>query len=125
MVTHGCVIDVEMSFLDAFAMVALRIRETKEPLLEKIAIVSSAIELIDMIFYADLLFLVPEGECDVLETVGVGNASNSVFTPSVSSGSCIVVGKVWGWSVSGLQLELVEQAGGGRSSRLHASPSGL
>lgn len=118
---------MKMSFLDALSMVSLRIGKTKEPLLEKVATVSSAIEPTDTCLDDDdSLFLVPERKGNVLKAVGVGDASNSIFTPSVGSRSCVVVGKVWGPSVSGLQLELSwSKKAGGRSSRLHASPSGL
>jgi len=48
----------------------------------------------------DSLFLVPEGKCDVLQTVGVGYTSNAVLAPSVSSLPRLVVGEICQKNVS-------------------------
>lgn len=41
------------------------------------------------------LFPVPESKSNVLEAMCVTNTSNTIFAPSVSSGTCVFVGEVW------------------------------
>jgi hypothetical protein len=67
---------MEVSFLDAFTVVALRVGQTEQSLLDK------------------RILLVPEGEGYVLEAMGVTNTGNTVLAPSVGTGPSMVVREV-------------------------------
>lgn len=67
---------MEMGFLDTFAMVALRVRQAKETLLQK------------------GVLPVPESKGDVLVAVGVADTGNAILTPSVGAGSRMLVGEI-------------------------------
>ena len=59
------VVEVKVGFLDTLPMVALRIAQTKEAFLEEV------------------ILLIPEGKRNVLEAMGVRDARNAVFAPSI------------------------------------------
>jgi hypothetical protein len=42
----------------------------------------------------DELFFVPEAECDILETMCIGNTSDAIFTPSEGSRSGMFVREI-------------------------------
>jgi hypothetical protein len=43
----------------------------------------------------DVLLLVPEAECNVLEAMGIGDTSNAIFTPSEGAGPGMFVWEVY------------------------------
>lgn len=67
------VIQVKMRLLDTLTVVSLRIAQAKEPLLEEI------------------ILLVPEGKCHVLNTMRIRDTGNAVLTPAIGSGASLVV----------------------------------
>lgn len=67
------VVDMEMSFLQTFTVVTLRVAQTEETLLQ------------------EGILLVPEGKCDMLVAMSVTNTSNTIFTPSESSRASLIV----------------------------------
>jgi hypothetical protein len=46
-------------------------------------------------FQGNVLLLVPESKGDVLQTMGVGNASDTVLAPPESSRAGMIVGEVY------------------------------
>lgn len=71
------VIQMEMGFLYRFAMVALRVREPEQSLLEKV------------------IFLIPEAKGNILYSMRVRNAGYAVFAPSIRSRSGMVIGEIY------------------------------
>jgi hypothetical protein len=59
------IINMKMRLLDTFAMIALRIAQAKQPLLQEV------------------ILLVPEGKSHVLQAVSVTDTSDAVLAPSV------------------------------------------
>ena len=77
----GRVVQMEVGLFNRFTVVALRIREPKQP------------------FFQEIIFFVPEAEGNVLQAMGVGDTGYAVFTPSICPGSSMVVRKVYSNSV--------------------------
>jgi len=73
-----------MAFLDTLTVVSLRVGETKETLLQEVTTPMSA-DLQDMVSLKSLLFLVPESESNVLESVSVRDTGDTILTPAVGS----------------------------------------
>ncbi len=72
----GSVIQVEVSLLDTFAMIALRVAQSEQPLFQKI------------------VFLVPKRERDILQAMSIAHASYAIFTPSISPRPGMIVGEM-------------------------------
>lgn len=77
------VVKMKVAFLQRLAVVALWVGQAKQAFLEEItAFCQRQSSLLSQLI---LLFLIPEGEADVLQSMRVGNASNAVLAPSVGS----------------------------------------
>lgn len=63
----GSVVEMEMSLLETLTVIALRIAQTEES------------------FFQEIILFVPKGKGDVLQAMGIGDTSDTVFTPSVGS----------------------------------------
>lgn len=75
---------MEMSLLDALAVVPLGVRQPKQSLLEKRAGNRvSGLTTAESQDQLAILLLVPESKCDVLQAMGIANAGNAVLAPSV------------------------------------------
>lgn len=92
-------------FFDAFTVISLWIRETEQALFEKI------------------IFLVPEAEPNVQESMSVGNPGYPILSPSKSSGACVLVWKVYR-SRSASQAFIISERND-RVLRVQASPFSL
>jgi hypothetical protein len=66
-----------------------------------------------------VLFLVPEGKGNVLQTVRITDTSDTVLTPTEGAGACHVMREIYRL-ISEIQPQLCK-----RYVRLHASPSAL
>lgn len=88
-----------MCFLDTLTMITLRVRQTEQAFLQEVAVLQS-----DSIAGGgrpttfkqrlDLLFAIPERKGNVLYTMCIRYTCNSIFTPTESSRSCMIVGEV-------------------------------
>lgn len=114
---------MEMCFLDALAVVTLRVGQTKEAFLEKVTAPSQingpASLCGNHAWLNNALFLVPESKSNVLVTMCIRDACNAVLAPSKSSRAGVVVGEVYEMVRVGRLVERDIHA------RLQASPSGL
>lgn len=70
------IVNMEVSFLETFTVISLRVAESEKSLLQK------------------LILLVPESESDMLVAVTVTDASNAILTPSESSRSSLIMGEM-------------------------------
>lgn len=92
--TYGWrVVKVEMAFLDTLTVDTLGVGKTEETLLEKVTRTVSVCTHIRWLV-DPLLFLVPEGKGDILQTVGIGDTGDTIFTPTVSTLAGHVMGEV-------------------------------
>lgn len=97
--THGCIVQMKMSLLETLAMVSLGVRQTEQSFLEIGAVASQRLSPTTNRGGLRgggwvLLLLVPKRKGNVLQAVGVTNACNTVFAPSVRAGSRVVVWEV-------------------------------
>lgn len=76
---------MEMCLLDAFTMVALRVRETKESFLQKITVESLALQLLHITPRWNPLFLIPECKSNILQAMGIRDTSNTILSPTKGS----------------------------------------
>ena len=67
------VVQVEMCFFDALAMVSLRITQPKQALFQIV------------------ILLVPEGKGNVLQAMRVRYTRNAILAPSIGPGPCLIV----------------------------------
>jgi hypothetical protein len=65
-----------MCFLETFAMITLRVAQTKQSFLQEIVL------------------LVPKRKGNVLKAVSIAHTGNAIFAPSISSGPCLVMGEM-------------------------------
>lgn len=63
----GSVVQVKMRLFNTLAMVALRVTQAEQSLFQKV------------------IFLVPEGKRNILQSVGIADTCYAVLTPSVCS----------------------------------------
>jgi len=96
---RGNVVNVEMGFLQALTMVTLRVRQTKEALLQERTVLVLAhnafCKLVEH-FACNLLLLVPKSKGDVLQAVRVRDTSNAVLAPAIGARTRHIVGEIYG-----------------------------
>ena len=68
---------MEMTLLNAFSMIALRVRQPKESL------------------FKERVLLVPEAECNIDEAVSVRNTCDTILSPTKRSRPSVFVREVW------------------------------
>lgn len=88
---------MKVRLFDTLAMVALRVGQAKESLLEEGAVVMSALDSAVVKgeeHIMNALFFVPEGKGNILDAMGITDSSNTILTPSVCSGACVFVGEI-------------------------------
>ena len=114
-----------MGLFDTLAMVALWVREAEKALLEKSADCVRIRCIADSPGISDVLLLVPKGKADILDVMGVADASDAVLAPTVCPGASVLMRKVF-WSNECQHNEVFGADWLGQGvSRLQASPSGL
>lgn len=82
---------MEVSLLNTLSMVSLRVRETEKPFLEKVTAKRSSAAWPCESQLVNALFLVPEGKGNVLQSMRIRYACNTVLTPAVGSRPGMIV----------------------------------
>ena len=127
--TYWRVVNVEVRLLDTFAVVSLRIRQTEEAFLEKVAIrrVRPWSTRRDQWSPANLLLLVPEGKGNVLQPMGIRDSRDTILSPSICARPSVLVREVLGCGVSGRHSRPSGDCPGQEweNQRLQASPLAL
>lgn len=80
-----------MDLFDRLSVVSFRVCETEETLLEDITM---PVSIATSDPKATLLFLVPERKGNALKSMRIGNTSNAVLAPPISSGFSLLKGEV-------------------------------
>lgn len=95
---------MEVGFLDALTMVTLGVGQTKKSLLQEgTKFCKQLYHKESLALYA--LFFVPECKGNVLEAMGIGDTSNTIFTPPEGSRPGMIVSEIC-W-IAMLQYESV------------------
>lgn len=94
--THRGVVKMEVSFLDAFAMVSLRVGQPEEALFQEVA--GGEVSLrgrAERDLRCNLLFLVPKAEGNVLSAVRVTDTGDAILAPAESARSSMIVREIF------------------------------
>jgi len=88
------IVEVEMTFLEGLAVIALRIGQAKQSLFQKVTGRNVSAPRFRGNAQGSVLLFVPKSECDVLKAMRIAHACNAVFSPPVRSFARHVMVKV-------------------------------